>query len=105
MDRASTNQGLVGHETTSTSVAWTLFALACHSDVQAQLRTELVQFPHDTPSMDELNSLTTLDHVLREVLRLYAPVPTFQRDVMEDHTIPLGTPIVDKHGVTRTEIT
>ncbi|VDC07230.1 unnamed protein product [Peniophora sp. CBMAI 1063] len=95
---------LAGHETTSTAVSWTLFALACHSDVQAQLRAELVQFPHDTPSMDDLNSLVTLDNVLREVLRLYAPVTTFQRDVKQDTTIPLGTPIVDKYGVTRSEI-
>lgn len=54
--------------------------------------------------MDELNSLTTLDHVLREVLRLYAPVTALQREVSEDTTIPLGTPVIDKNGVARTEI-
>ncbi|KAI0028886.1 cytochrome P450 [Vararia minispora EC-137] len=95
---------VAGHETTSTAVTWTLFALACHAPIQAQLRAELLEFPTDTPTMDELNALPMLDHVLREALRLYAPVSMIDRSVTEDTVIPFGKPFVDKYGVTRTEL-
>jgi len=54
--------------------------------------------------MDDLNKLPWLDHVLREVLRLYAPVAAVQRTATEDDIIPLEKPVVDKNGVTRTEL-
>ncbi|KAI0032675.1 cytochrome P450 [Vararia minispora EC-137] len=88
----------------TTAVSWTLFALACHTSVQAQLRVELLNFPTDTPTMDELNALPMLDRVTREVLRLYAPVSMVSRAVTEDTVIPFGKPFTDKHGVARTEL-
>jgi hypothetical protein len=88
----------------STAVAWALFALACHPKVQDKLRDELLDFPNDEPSMEDLNALPYLDSCLREVLRLYAPVPAAARVVEEDAIIPLDTPIVDKNGVTLSEI-
>jgi cytochrome P450 len=54
--------------------------------------------------MDELNSLPMLDKVLREALRLYAPVSATMRQAAEDTIIPLGKPIVDKNGVSRSEL-
>jgi len=40
-----------GHETTSVSTTWTLFALACHPEIQSKPREELRAFPYDSPSM------------------------------------------------------
>ena len=54
--------------------------------------------------MDELNALPVLDRVLREVLRLYAPVSAINRSVEEDTIVPFETPVVDKKGVKRSEI-
>jgi len=68
-----------GHETTSTSTTWTLFALACHPEIQTKLREELRAFPHDSPSMDDLNSFQYLDAVVREGLRLYPTLDTTLR--------------------------
>ena len=53
--------------------------------------------------MDELNGMTYLDHVIREVLRLHAPVTNTDRVAKEDVTIPLGVPFIDRHGVKRHE--
>jgi cytochrome P450 len=48
--------------------------------------------------MDELNTLTFLDHVLKETLRLYNPVPNTVREAMEDDIIPVSKPFTDIHG-------
>ncbi|KAI0049918.1 cytochrome P450 [Auriscalpium vulgare] len=95
---------VAGHETSSTGVAWTLFALAMQPATQATLRAELSAVPTDTPTMDELNALPYLDGVVREALRLYAPVFATERVAMQDDVIPLSKPFVDKGGVVRHEI-
>jgi cytochrome P450 len=95
---------LAGHETTSTSVAWGLYALGCHPAVHAKLNAEARAFHTDTPSMDELNGMTYLDFFTREVLRLYAPVSQTDRVAKEDTAVRLSEPFVDRHGITRQEI-
>ena len=49
--------------------------------------------------MDELNALPYLEKVVREVLRLHAPVVGTIRAAMEDTIIPVAKPYVDRHGV------
>jgi cytochrome P450 len=56
-------------------VTWALFALTQNPMAQARLREELLSIPTDRPTMDELNALPYLDCVVRETLRMYAPVP------------------------------
>ena len=48
--------------------------------------------------MDRLNSLPYLDAVVRETLRLLAPVTLTLRSAMEDDVIPLSAPYVDRYG-------
>ena len=43
--------------------------------------------------MEELNDMPCLDAVVREVLRLYAPVPVASQVAVKDDTLPLGSPI------------
>ena len=85
----------------STTLAWTIFALSINSASQAKLRKELVNFPKEIPTTDELNSLKYLDNVVREVLRLYSPVPTTQRAAVHADVIPLSKPFVDVNGQKR----
>jgi cytochrome P450 len=54
--------------------------------------------------MEQLNSLSFLEGVVRESLRLYAPVSGTQRIAMHDTEIPLQKPFTDKHGVLRSTI-
>ncbi|KAF7334967.1 hypothetical protein MVEN_02246700 [Mycena venus] len=85
-------------ETTSTAVTWTLFALTQNTTAQTRLREELLGVSTDRPSMDELNALPYLDSVVRETLRLYAPVPGTSRIALRDDVVPLSTPVTDTNG-------
>ncbi|KAJ7849159.1 cytochrome P450, partial [Mycena leptocephala] len=91
---------VAGHETTSTAVTWALIALAQNTTAQARLREELLTVSTDRPTMDQLNALPYLDYVVRETLRLYAPVPVTSRMAMRDDVIPLGVPFIDTTGTT-----
>jgi cytochrome P450 len=88
----------------STAVSWTLFALCCQPAVQAKLRAELRTCPTDTPTMEQLNTLPYLEAVVREALRLYAPVSSTQRIAVHDAEIPLQKPFTDKRGVLQSTI-
>ncbi|KAJ7686344.1 cytochrome P450 [Mycena rosella] len=87
-----------GHETTSSAVSWALHALSLNIEVQTKLREELLTIATDNPTMDELNSLPYLEMVVRETMRVHAPVVFTQRMAMEDDVLPLGKPYIDKDG-------
>lgn len=95
---------VAGHETTSTATTWALYALTQNSAAQIKLRDELFSVSTDHPTMDQLNALPYLDRIVRETLRLHAPVPTTIRIAMKDDVIPLNIPFVDKLGRTQDHI-
>ena len=66
--------------------------------MQKKLREELWTLETDTPTMDELSSLPYLDMVVRETLRIHAPVPSVFREATEDDFIPVSEPFVDRYG-------
>ncbi|KAI0316033.1 cytochrome P450 [Amylostereum chailletii] len=93
---------IAGHETTSSAVTWILFALAKYHDIQDKLRTELLQAPDgDMPTMEALNALPYLDAVVREAMRVHAPVANTIRVAMHDDVIPTDKEWVDTKGVRR----
>ena len=77
---------------------WCLFALTQALDVQHKLREELLSVDTDKPDMDQLNALPYLDAVVRETLRVHAPVPIITRVAMKDDVIPVAEPFVDRYG-------
>ncbi|EJD37739.1 hypothetical protein AURDEDRAFT_116707, partial [Auricularia subglabra TFB-10046 SS5] len=89
---------VAGHETTSNSVTWTMLPLAMHPEMQKKLRNELLQVGTDSPTLDELNALPYLDHVVREGLRLFSIITFLTRQAVEDDVIPLARSIKDVHG-------
>ncbi|KAG8937351.1 hypothetical protein FRC00_006826, partial [Tulasnella sp. 408] len=93
-----------GHETTSTAITWALYALASNPEVQKKLRAELAAFPHDNPTMEELNGLQYLDWVVRESLRVYAPVEITSRQPIKDEVVPLSEPVTDVNGKVHHEL-
>lgn len=143
-----------GHETSSSSLTWTLYALARSPSIQAKLREELrsvpvptppssppfsppphsppqththtntspytYSYPHSHPSangephphphavddtlLDQISHLPYLDAVVRESLRLFAPITTTMRMATADDVIPVAAPFVDRRGRTCTEI-
>ncbi|KAG8740821.1 hypothetical protein FRC10_003849 [Ceratobasidium sp. 414] len=94
-----------GHETTSTSTTWALYALTLYPTIQTKLRQELLSAGlGEAPSMAELDKLPYLDNFLREVLRVYPAVPMVSRQAAQDAVIPVAESYKDHHGVVRTEI-
>ncbi|CAE7112068.1 unnamed protein product [Rhizoctonia solani] len=94
-----------GHETTSSTVAWALYALTKHPEVQTKLREELQGAGFgDEPSIDELGSLIYLQNFVREVLRVYAVIGMAARQVAHDTVIPVGENFTDLRGMIQTGI-
>ncbi|KAF7364360.1 hypothetical protein MSAN_01096400 [Mycena sanguinolenta] len=89
---------LAGHETTSLATSWALHALSTNPAAQRKLREELLTISTDNPTMDELNSLLYLETVVRETMRVHAPVVNTERMAVEDDIMPLAKPYVDPQG-------
>ena len=85
-------------DSNSSATTWALFALTQNVEAQTKLRNELLTVGTDNPTMDQLNSLPYLDAVVRETLRIHAPVPLTMRAATRDDILPLGEPIKDKYG-------
>lgn len=81
-----------------------MFSLCKHPEIQTKLRNEVSAVQTDHPSFEELEALPYLDAVVRETLRVHAPVVGTVRNASKDSVIPLSEPIIDKKGVTRHEI-
>jgi len=54
--------------------------------------------------MEQLNSLAFLEAVVRETLRINSVVQNSVRVAVQDDSIPLSAPVVDRNGTLRTEI-
>ncbi|KAF7296500.1 Cytochrome P450 [Mycena chlorophos] len=95
-----------GHETTASALTWTLYALVQNPAVQTRLRMRLQALESDlhvtNPDADasEFQRLLTdallkdeyLESVLREVMRLHAPVTSTMRVcTLDEDAIPVGS--------------
>jgi cytochrome P450 len=71
---------LAGHETTANTLTWTLFLLAQHPAVLADVLDELQGvLGGDAPTVEQLRQLPLLDQVLKESLRLLPPATLMSR--------------------------
>jgi cytochrome P450 len=73
-----------GHETTTSMITSFCMCLAQHPEVMAKARAEQAQFATDAPiSYEDIRQMTYLEQVLKEVERMYAPVPGGFRGVVK----------------------
>ncbi|KAJ7654899.1 cytochrome P450 [Mycena rosella] len=95
-------------DTTSSALCRVFNVLASFPDVQEKLRAEIVEATAHKENghldHDDLMELAYLDSVLREILRLYPPVPTVHRETITPSILPLGMPITATDGSTLTSI-
>ena len=89
---------LAGHETSASALAWALYLLATHPDIQTRVAQEAATLP-DTPDFAALSRLKFTRDVFRETLRLYPPVPMMVREnqcpeTLRGRTIRPGAQIV-----------
>jgi cytochrome P450 len=91
---------LAGHETTASTLSWSLHLLDQHPDVRARLREEAVAVLGDrAPTVDDLGRLTYTTMVLHEVMRLYPPVWLLPRkalaaDEVGGFRVPAGADVL-----------
>ena len=70
---------LAGHETSASAMAWALYLLASHPQVQDRVAIEAVDLGV-APDFAALSKLEFTRDVFREALRLYPPVPMMVRE-------------------------
>ena len=88
---------MAAHDTSTITTSTMLQFLGQHPEWQERCRAES-QALGDAPTLAELDGLTSLDLVMKESLRLRAPVPVLARDVVRDTVvegvrIPAGTSV------------
>ncbi|MGW7574763.1 cytochrome P450 [Streptomyces sp. NPDC054765] len=97
---------LAGHETTATSLAFTLHLLARHPEEQARVREEIGRVLGDrTPTAADLDRLPYLTQALKESMRLYPAAPVVSRRAVAateigGFRIPAGADVVVAPWVT-----
>ncbi|MDQ7046265.1 MAG: cytochrome P450 [Sulfurovum sp.] len=76
---------LAGHETTASSMTWTLYLLALYPHYQEEAYQEIIQHCASNEfTVENTKNLTFLTNVFKESLRLYPPVSFFPRETVED---------------------
>jgi len=85
---------LAGHETTANALSWALFLLAAQPELQEELAAEAQSALHDGQG-DVAERTPRLRLFLSESLRLYPPVPRFDRqavgqDRLGEHVVEPG---------------
>lgn len=71
---------LAGHETTASSLTWTLYCLSLDQDAQQKAYNEIISINKDGKfSILDIKEMKYLTNVFKEALRLYPPVGFFAR--------------------------
>jgi cytochrome P450 len=77
---------LAGHETSASALAWGLYLLAMHPNIQDQVAAEGADLGA-APTFAGLSKLRLTRDVFRETLRLYPPVPMMVRENTQTETL------------------
>lgn len=87
---------MAAHDTSTITLCNMVYQLARHPEWQARLREESLALGTETPDMAQLAALEGMGLVMKEALRLCAPVPGLPRRAVRDseykgYRIPEGT--------------
>lgn len=87
---------MAAHDTTTTTLTTMVHELARHPQWQERCREESQALGTATPTLAELDELHSLDLVMKEAMRLVAPVPALARRAVRDthllgHFVPEGS--------------
>ncbi|KAL9039837.1 MAG: hypothetical protein Q9180_002292 [Flavoplaca navasiana] len=83
---------VAGRDTTACLLSWTLFLLVRHPKVLVKLREEISSTIKGSTKITRsvLRSMTYLQNVLKETLRLYPSVPVNSRTAIRSTMLPVG---------------
>lgn len=90
---------IAGHDTTATTLAYSLWALGQHTDIQERARAEVAAIRDRELTPDDVPKLGYTIQVLQEALRLCPPASAIGRAAMQDievdgYRVPAGTRVV-----------
>ncbi|GAB2754860.1 cytochrome P450 [Amycolatopsis magusensis] len=91
---------LAGHETTASTLSWSLHLLDRHPEVAERLRAEAIEVLGDRlPQHEDIRKLVYTNQVISEAMRLYPPVWILPRLALEDdeiagYHVPAGADVV-----------
>lgn len=88
-----------GYDTTATTLAYTLWSLGRHPELQDRVAAEVAALPDRPLTPDDIPQLGYTTQVIRESLRLNPPTPTGTRMAHQDievdgYLVPKGTMLV-----------
>ncbi len=89
---------LAGHETSASALAWALYLLASHPEIQDRAATEALKIS-ENPEFTDISKLNFIRDIFRETLRLYPPVPMMVREsacpeTFRERPVPKGAQVV-----------
>ncbi|KAK3267371.1 hypothetical protein CYMTET_24065 [Cymbomonas tetramitiformis] len=80
-----------GHETTASTLSACLYTLSQHPEIDRKVQAELeAVLGGRLPTYEDFDQLVYTKQVVKEVLRLYPPIPIFPRLAKEDDVLPTG---------------
>lgn len=88
-----------GFETSSTVMAFTLYELALNPEIQTKLRQEILDTLNENDgkiTYDMINSMTYMDMVVSEALRMYPPLGFLDRVANNDYKLPDSNLVIEK---------
>ncbi|MFA1544847.1 cytochrome P450 [Actinomadura chokoriensis] len=90
---------MAAHDTTTITLTTMFYYLAKYPEWQERLREESLNLGRPRPGYDDLDHFTGIDMVMKESLRMVAPVPALPRRVVKDTSvlgfhIPAGSLVV-----------
>jgi cytochrome P450 len=91
---------IAGHDTSTALLSWALYLLGMNPQVMEGVQQEVDRVVGDAvPSIEMVNQLQYLDHVVDETLRLYPPIHLGSRKAAVDlefqgYSIPSGTRVM-----------
>ncbi|MCD2188100.1 cytochrome P450 [Actinomycetospora soli] len=78
---------MAAHDTSTITTSAVAYYLGAHPEWQERVRAETLALGDTAPDRAALESLTTLNHVVKESLRLLAPVPVVMRRTVADTAV------------------
>lgn len=91
-----------GYHTSSTTLAFAAYELALNPDIQERAREEIrgaLSGNNRKLDYETVNSLTYLDAVIHEVLRMYPPLIELERGCSEDYVLKANTPHLGRKDI------
>ncbi|CAF2781135.1 unnamed protein product [Rotaria sp. Silwood2] len=79
---------MAGYSTTTAALSWFIHLMSIHPEVQNKVKKELAQYNMQSLSVEQLDSFSYLDCVLREVFRFVPPNFGILRTLTVDDRLP-----------------